>query len=283
MIWVVAISLIFAVSAYLCAPFLAKSASASETEEIAAYRSELRAIQARIDAGEIDDAARAQRAVLQDRLLSAAKTDAPNFGQASWLTSGVIAVALLAGTVGIYGTIGAPNFTPETFQPPPPPPQQAQPDFAALLPQIEARLTADPNDATGWYLYGRTLMLVDQYENGLNAYARSLELNDNPDVRKEFEAAKTYAEQRRRGPSAEDIAAAQQMSPDDQQEMIRGMVSSLRARLEDTPQDAEGWTRLLRARKVLGQTEEARADIVKLRTVLPMEADSIISEAGWSN
>lgn len=280
MIWVVAISLILAVSAYLCAPFLAKSTSASETEEIAAYRSELRAIKSRIDAGEIDDASRAQRAVLQGRLLSAAKTDAPNFGQASWLTSGVIAVAFLAGTVGIYGTIGAPNFTPETFQPPP---QQAQPDFAALLPQIEARLKADPNDATGWYLYGRTLMLVDQYENGLNAYARSLELNDNPNVRKEFEAAKNYADQRRRGPSSEDIAAAQQMSPEDQQEMISGMVSSLRARLENTPQDAEGWTRLLRARKVLGQTEEARADIVKLRTVLPMEADSIISEAGWSN
>ncbi len=282
MIWIIGISLILAISAYLCSPILAKAASASETEEIAAYRSELRAIQARIDAGEIDDAARAQKTVLQGRLLSAAKTDAPSFGKASWLTSGIIAVAFLTGTLGIYRTIGSPNFTPETFQPPPPPPQETQPDFAALLPQIEARLAADPNDATGWYLYGRTLMLVDQYENGLKAYTRSLELNENPDVRKEFEAAKTYAEQRERGPSAEDIAAAQQLSPEDQQQMVRGMVASLRARLEDTPEDAEGWTRLLRARKVLTQTEEAKADIKALRQALPDQADKIIIETGWS-
>lgn len=60
-----------------------------------------------------------------------------------------------------------------------------------------------------------------------------------------------------RGPSADDIAAAQTMSPDDQQQMIRGMVEGLEGRLQEQPRDAEGWIRLMRARMVLGEPAAA--------------------------
>lgn len=60
-----------------------------------------------------------------------------------------------------------------------------------------------------------------------------------------------------RGPSAGDIAAAQTMSPDDQQQMIRGMVEGLEGRLQEQPRDAEGWIRLMRARIVLGEPAAA--------------------------
>ena len=45
------------------------------------------------------------------------------------------------------------------------------------------------------------------------------------------------------------------MSPSDRQEMIRGMVANLAARLEDEPDDVEGWRRLARSREVLGDNE----------------------------
>jgi cytochrome c-type biogenesis protein CcmH len=60
-----------------------------------------------------------------------------------------------------------------------------------------------------------------------------------------------------RGPGAADIAAADQMSPEDRAEMIRGMVDRLAARLEETPDDLDGWRRLARAYDVLGETAKA--------------------------
>ncbi|WP_296599967.1 c-type cytochrome biogenesis protein CcmI [Phenylobacterium sp.] len=63
-----------------------------------------------------------------------------------------------------------------------------------------------------------------------------------------------------RGPTQEQMAAAQTMSEGDRQQMIQGMVSGLAARLKQNPKDRAGWERLLRARMVLGQTREAAAD-----------------------
>jgi cytochrome c-type biogenesis protein CcmH len=61
------------------------------------------------------------------------------------------------------------------------------------------------------------------------------------------------------GPTAKDIAAAQSMSPEERQAMIRSMVERLAARLEQQPEDKEGWARLAHAYDVLGDTEKAQA------------------------
>lgn len=60
-----------------------------------------------------------------------------------------------------------------------------------------------------------------------------------------------------RGPSQEDIAAAADMSRDDQQAMIRGMVSGLAERLTTEGGSVEEWNRLIRAYMVLGDKAEA--------------------------
>lgn len=59
------------------------------------------------------------------------------------------------------------------------------------------------------------------------------------------------------GPTAEDVAAAGQMTAEDRQAMIRGMVDRLAARLADDPNDADGWVRLIRSRLVLGEPDRA--------------------------
>jgi cytochrome c-type biogenesis protein CcmH len=61
------------------------------------------------------------------------------------------------------------------------------------------------------------------------------------------------------GPTARDVAAAQSMSPEERQAMIRGMVERLATRLEQNPDDKEGWARLARAYEVLGDNERAQA------------------------
>jgi cytochrome c-type biogenesis protein CcmH len=61
------------------------------------------------------------------------------------------------------------------------------------------------------------------------------------------------------GPSAQDVAAAQSMSPEQRQAMIRGMVDRLAQRLEQNPGDKAGWARLARAYDVLGEPDKAAA------------------------
>ena len=61
------------------------------------------------------------------------------------------------------------------------------------------------------------------------------------------------------GPTEKDVAAAQSMSPEERQAMIRGMVERLAARLGQNPNDKEGWVRLAHAYDVLGETDKAAA------------------------
>jgi cytochrome c-type biogenesis protein CcmH len=53
------------------------------------------------------------------------------------------------------------------------------------------------------------------------------------------------------------VAAADQMTDAQRQAMIAQMVDTLAARLKANPKDAEGWMRLMKARMVLGQTDQA--------------------------
>jgi cytochrome c-type biogenesis protein CcmH len=59
------------------------------------------------------------------------------------------------------------------------------------------------------------------------------------------------------GPSAEKIASIEAMPEGDRDAAIRSMVNGLAARLERSPRDLEGWTRLMRSRVVLGEREVA--------------------------
>ena len=79
------------------------------------------------------------------------------------------------------------------------------------------------------------------------------------------------------GPSQEDIAAAQSMSAGEQSAMILSMVARLAARLEDEPEDIEGWRRLANAYGVLGETELAVDAYVRAAAQTPDDID-LLSE-----
>ncbi|WP_064682003.1 c-type cytochrome biogenesis protein CcmI [Rhizobium bangladeshense] len=64
------------------------------------------------------------------------------------------------------------------------------------------------------------------------------------------------------GPTSEDVAAAENMSSGDRQQMIRGMVESLDARLTAEPNNFDGWMRLVRSYAVLNDKDRA-ADALK--------------------
>lgn len=64
--------------------------------------------------------------------------------------------------------------------------------------------------------------------------------------------------QRPAGPTASQVSEAAAMSPEARQAMVDGMVSRLDARLKADPNDLEGWLKLIRARRVLGQNDLAQ-------------------------
>ena len=84
-----------------------------------------------------------------------------------------------------------------------------------------------------------------------------------------------------RGPSAEDIEAAEDMSVEDRAEMIEGMVDGMLARLANDGGSAQDWAQLLRALAVLERREQALDILQEARTVFAARADdlAIINDA----
>ena len=62
------------------------------------------------------------------------------------------------------------------------------------------------------------------------------------------------------GPTSAQVAAAGNMSDAERQAMIHAMVDKLAGELKATPKDTHGWVRLMRARMVLGDNQQAAQD-----------------------
>jgi cytochrome c-type biogenesis protein CcmH len=77
------------------------------------------------------------------------------------------------------------------------------------------------------------------------------------------------------GPRPDDIAAAGEMTDQQRSQMVRGMVDRLATRLHENGTDLDGWLRLLRAYKVLGEHDKAKAAAAEARTALTGEPDKL--------
>lgn len=78
------------------------------------------------------------------------------------------------------------------------------------------------------------------------------------------------------GPTADDMAAAQSMSPEDRQAMIESMVQQLADRLKEEPDNLEGWLRLGQSYSVLKKYGEARDALAKAAALAPQNTDVLL-------
>ncbi|MCF3596061.1 c-type cytochrome biogenesis protein CcmI [Rhodobacteraceae bacterium LMO-12] len=74
------------------------------------------------------------------------------------------------------------------------------------------------------------------------------------------------------GPSADDLAAADDMSPEERQEMIQGMVDGLAERLNSEGGTAEEWARLISSQSTLGNRDAAQAALAQAEQALGDDA-----------
>ena len=82
------------------------------------------------------------------------------------------------------------------------------------------------------------------------------------------------------GPSADDMAAAAQMTPEQRQAFIESMVERLAAKMKEEPDNLDGWIRLANAYGVLEKRDEARAAWAEAAKRAPSRLDVQLDYAG---
>jgi cytochrome c-type biogenesis protein CcmH len=151
------------------------------------------------------------------------------------------------------------------------------PDVNTMIQRLVARLETTPEDIKGWRMLGWSYFHTGHYEQAAAAYARAVELDPNStELKRSYEEAKAKASESGNlqtpssmqtdadgkvgdAASVEKITKSEATPPREIDAAIRSMVDGLANRLEASPRDAEGWTRLMRSRVVLGEREAAEA------------------------
>lgn len=138
---------------------------------------------------------------------------------------------------------------------------------------FEAALAADPNDPKALYFTGLAAEQDGQPQQAAAIWTRlaAESPSDAPWLGLIRQAlarvgAPMPAPAAAPGPSASDMAAAADLTPEQRQQMVRGMVDRLSARLAENGDDLDGWLRLMRAWTVLGEADKAKAAASDART-----------------
>ncbi len=77
------------------------------------------------------------------------------------------------------------------------------------------------------------------------------------------------------GPTADQMAAAEDMPAAQREQMVRGMVTKLADRLHTDGGDVEGWLRLVRAYVVLGDQQKAKGALADARRALGQHPEQV--------
>ncbi|MGI9301980.1 MAG: c-type cytochrome biogenesis protein CcmI [Gammaproteobacteria bacterium] len=118
-------------------------------------------------------------------------------GSGAWLSALGVAFTVSFLTVVIYANLGtsdpeeaqrlAEASNPETGQ---------QPDIGAMVAGLQARLQAQPDDVEGWMMLGRSLVVMERYDEALGSYEQAIErFPGNADLLASFAEASGLSKQ----------------------------------------------------------------------------------------
>lgn len=163
-----------------------------------------------------------------------------------------------------------------------------------VSPEAEVQLTKslqlDPDNGTSRYYAGLMFSQNRRPDKAFQIWRDLLKESDAKDpwvapIRTQIEEAAYDAGERYTlaplvdalGPTAQDIEAATDMSDEDRDQMIRGMVTRLSDRLAAQGGPASDWARLIGALGVLGERERATAIWGEAQTVFGADAQGLNS------
>ena len=201
-------------------------------------------------------------------------------------------VTALAEELGLEASDVLPEPAPAAVAERPTVPPSGDPEaLRADVARLEAALARDAKDWQGWIRLARAYAALEQPAEAAAALARGAEAYERaPFVQQQFATAAGELgitapgaapddAAGPRGPTAEQMQAARDLSPEEQAEMIRGMVDGLAARLAEQPDDSEGWRMLARSYGVLGETAKAAEAAKQAAKLLPDDPGAQIAYA----
>jgi cytochrome c-type biogenesis protein CcmH len=158
-----------------------------------------------------------------------------------------------------------------------------------MVARLAERLKQDGSDVEGWERLLRAYAVLGDESKARAAAADARRaLAGDPGKLRQFEefmarqtqpsggtAVASTPQSQPPGPSAADVSAANEMTPEQRNTMIRGMVARLAERLKQDGSDVEGWLRLLRSYTVLGDKAQARAAAAEARRALAADPDKL--------
>ena len=159
-------------------------------------------------------------------------------------------------------------------------PEERAERIQGMVEGLASKLEDNPRDFQGWLQLIRSYAVLDERDKAIEALARARGVFARAPFPKQQLAALAgqlgLEGEAPRGPTEEDVKAAQEMSPEDRQEMIESMVTQLAERLQENPNDLAGWTRLVRSYTVLGKQEKAIEALVSALKVWPDNLELLV-------
>jgi cytochrome c-type biogenesis protein CcmH len=184
MIWLIFAGLALATIAILVLPLLrAKAAPLSRAEyDLTVYRDQLAEIEVELERGTLSaDQAVAARTEIQRRILALGGATKPDAAQAarSWKLATVLALVVPLLAFGLYVFLGAPMLPDQPYAARADKIKEMQ-DQGEMIRNMVASLTAklekNPNDGKGWGMLGRSLRVLGQKDQAINAYRKAIAL-----------------------------------------------------------------------------------------------------------
>lgn len=184
MIWLIFAGLALATIAILVLPLLrTKSAPLSRAEyDLTVYRDQLAEIEVELERGTLSaDQAVAARTEIQRRILALGGATKPDAAQAarSWKLASVLALVVPLLAFGLYVFLGAPMLPDQPYAARADKIKEMQDQgemIRTMVASLTAKLEKNPNDGKGWGMLGRSLRVLGQKDQAINAYRKAIAL-----------------------------------------------------------------------------------------------------------
>jgi len=201
MLWFFIIFLLLLSVVYLLLPLFRTTDAVIDDrkqQNIRIVQEQMAELEGSFEKGEVDsEQYSARRSELEQALildvgsdeLDGAKTDdilKKVASKTSWASAILLGLVVPASSIALYLYLGTPNAVALAKVPPKPEvplTADGKPDVDKLVANLHAKMRVNPENAQGWYMLGRSYMLMQRFDGAIEAYDNLLRLKpDDPDV-----------------------------------------------------------------------------------------------------